>query len=739
MENKYYQIFQSKNIDLASSIVIKSHFSAQAVNSWVRDFTDATYDQYDLSTWKYYRNICGLYYESDTKMYVTSIDTLETIEFSPDTLQYHLATRRAYEFGTTYYKELVDLYPNQEQLIRGILYPANMDEAITGYDGQILAYPSKLVESTEPSLIPKLQEYINGFFKRWENVQYRSTDEYYCACLLGVLFAMMPAVIENIRKAACLTHEAHSYHVTQYLASHSQLDKYIPYMTRKQAMYFYHNLAELERNNGKVETFDVLLQRIFTDRNLPVGHFNLRHSTENMPESLVPVPVFDKIPLNSPKNIDGIDQYTMSQIFDIEDQILGGNIKYRDDQQRLANIIAANTITPNLPTKLLQSTVIDYTGSEQHKLADIALQHWLWLSANSLYRAYVTFTIPSSGTRLTLSAKDAFSFYAYCLCGGIGFELSKLPTVTANRVQRLPTASIESMREVCQTEYVPDVFLQRMRAMMPAAIPMISVEAFRNHLQQLFVTANEQYFHTAYEEKLTARGQKVAAIERLWGWNVLDLADYADQTYHSWFESRNIVMDELSKEQYTELASIVLSEAIGDNLASIITLKDTQRAMADMFLELSSYSIQMGLNINSGPMLDVMQPQIRMDDPDISTTSEHYYPIGIAEPLSVKIVSKTTKDYQLQSVGFTDVKYQLVRQYYDYTIQAMRYGVGDNRTIDVPVSEQFREYPVGAKMECEINLTAPNPRGLIIVPGMEKFLELPLETQLASYVDTWAK
>lgn len=738
MENKYYQIFQSANIDLASSIVIKSHYSALAINRWVLEATDATYDEYDLSTWKYYRNICGLYYQSDVRMFVTSIDTLERIEFSPEILQYHLATKRAYEFGTTYYKELVDLYPNQEQLIRGILYPANMDEAITGHEGKILAYPSKLVESTEPSLIPNLQEYIDGYLKRWENVQYNDTDEYYRAALLGVLYVMLPAVIENIRKAACMTHEAHSYHVTQYLASHTQLDRYIPYMTRKQAMFFYHNLAEIERNNGKVETFDVLLEKIFTDRNLPVGHFNLRHSTEFMPDNLVPVPVFDKLPLNSPKNIDGLDQFTLSQIFDIEDGLLTNNIKYRDDQQRLASLSTPNTITPNLPTKLLQSSVIDYTGSEQHKLADIALQHWLWLSSNNLYRAFVTFTIPSTGTRLTLSAHDAFVFYAYCLCGGIGFELTKLPTVTANRVQRLPTPSVSTMREVCEPRYVPDEFLLRMKAMMPAAIPMISVDAFRFHIQHLFETANEQYFQTVFEEKLTARGQKVAAIERLWGWNVLYLGDVPNQTYSQWFESRNIVMDQLTGEQLTELASIVLSEAIGDNLASVITLKDTQRAMADMFLDLSSYSIQMGLSINSGPMLDVMHPQIRMDDPDSSGEGEQYFRIPIAEPMDVKVTAESAKDYLLNAASYTDIKYQIVKQEQNYTLQAVTFGLGALGKVDIPIIELPHDYPVGITMECEINLKAPNPRKLIIVPGMDKFLELPLDVQLASYVDAWA-
>lgn len=739
MENKYYQIFTDGNIDLAASIVLKCNEAALIINQWVLGNTNAIFDEHDPSTWKYYKNICGEYFASDTRMLITSIDSLEEIEFSKENLRYHRATKKAYGFGTTYYKELVDLYPDQEQLIRGILYPVDMATAIAGYEGEILSYPSVLVEETEPGLIPKLQDWVNGYYQRWDNIQYQNTDNLYRVAFLGVLYAMLPAAIENIRKQACFTYEAHSYHVKQYLASHSKLDQYLPYMTRSQAMFFYHNLSYIEKNNGKREIFDILLQRVFTDRHLPLGHFSLMHSTENMPDSLLPLVVFEKTPLNTTKNIDSIDQYSLNDVLDIEDVILPSNRKYRDDEQRKIALLATNTLSPDIPTKLLQSTVVDYTDSEHHRLSDIALQHWLWLGKKDLYQAFITFTIPATGSRLSLNPLDAFSMYAYAFCKGLGLVLDHLPTVVCSRVQRLPTAPVSSMRAVCERKYVSDQWLADTRALMPTAIKMISLEAFREHLVALFSAANEQYSRIVIEEKMTARGQKEAAVCRLWGDETFNIGDYPNQSYVDWFASRNIVMDDLSNEQLLELSQVILAEAIGENLASNITLKDTQRAMASLFLDLSSYSIQIGLNINSGPVLDVGFTAIRPDDPDINTSTMLYFSIPAADPMDLKIDSSSSWLWDINKYPVLEVVEQRNSSTINYALQAVEFGLRDNNNANFADIVIERRYEVGVSYSCEVNLTAPNPRKLTIVPGMERFLELTLEEQIASYVDTWAR
>ena len=734
MENdKYYQIYVDGIIDLASSIVLKCEDAARSINQWLLTNTNATFDEHNPRTWKYYRNICGEYFQSDEPMFVTSLDSLEPIEFSKQNLEFHRATKKAYAFGTTYYKELVAAYPEQEQLIRGILYPADMEEAIAAYDGQILAYPKDYVEPTEPSLIPKLQEWINGFYRRWHNVQYQNTDNLYLAGMLAVMYSQMPGAIENIRMEACLTHEAHSYHVKEYLASHSKLDKYWPYMTRSQAMFFYHNLAYIENNSGRQEIFDELMQRVFTDRNLPLGHFTLMHSTEHMPhDSLTPLVVFEKTPLNTTGNIDNKDQYSLSEVLDIEDDLLPSGRRYREDEQTKLAALATYTLNPNVPTKLLQSTVIDYTDSEKYRFADILLNHWLWLSYRNLYKAYVSFIIPANGARISLTPVDAFALYAYSFCKGMGLEMTHLPTVVAHRVQRLPGATIESMREVCEYKYVSDDWLKQARGMMPPAPEMISLDAFRRHADELFKVANEQYSMTALEERMTPRAQKEGAIARLWSDEKFTLGDYEGQHYTEWFAQRNLVVKDLTETQLLELSNVILAEATGANLSSTITLKDIQRYMRDLFLDLSSYSIQIGLNINTGPVLQGGFTQVRTNDLDIKTGKHIFVETPTVDPENVK-----TQGYK--SVFLDMNRFPVMELSRHDQFRREEFGLPhakismDNGKITIP-----RRLEVRAHYQTHVDLKAPNPRNLTVVPGMEKFLELPLETQLASYVDTWA-
>lgn len=734
MDNKYYQIFVDGNVDLAASVVLKCEEAAKALNQWVLGYTNATFDEHNPRTWKYYRNICGEYFPSDERMYITSVDTLQQIEFSKTNLEFHRATKKAYAFGTTYYKELVERYPDQDQLIHGILYPADMEEAIAAYDGKILAYPSHLVESTEPSLIINLQNWINGVIRRWHNPQYQNTDNLYLASMLGVLYAMMPGAIENIRKEACMTHEAHSYHVQQYLASHSKLDKYMPYMTRSQAMYFYHNLAYIENNNGREEIFQELLQHTFTERNLPVGHFSLLHSTKDMPgDSLTPLVVFEKTPLNTLKNIDNRDQFTLSQVLNIEDELHAGNRKYREEEQiKIANT-ATHTVNPNVPTKLLQSTVIDYSDSDKYRLADIIFQHWSWLAHKNAYRAFVTFTIPATASRISLTPLDAFAFYAYAFCKGMGFEITKLPTVVCKRVQRIPAATVASMREVCEVSQVSEAWLKDVQAGMPILPEMISQEAFRTHCQALADAANHQYGLTSLEERMTARAQKEAAIARLWAEEKFTLGDTPNQNYADWFASRNLVVRDLTQTQLLEIANVILTEATGDSLASVITLRDIQRAMRDLLLELSSYSIQLALNINTGSVLHAGFNQVRPDEIDVTTKKLQYVTIPTTDPFNIRTYGYRRVFVDVNKLPVMKVTKSSVQHKKKFSLPSISFN-SDRTKIIIP-----RRLDVATSFKPIVNLTSPNPRNLTIVPGMEKFLKLPLAQQLASYVDTWAK
>ena len=74
-----------------------------------------------------------LYSNFDDMMYVTSLDTRETVPFTrevlhgTDTLSGHEKTLEAYKVGGKYFKRLCARYPNQIDLIKSIVYFAPTD------------------------------------------------------------------------------------------------------------------------------------------------------------------------------------------------------------------------------------------------------------------------------------------------------------------------------------------------------------------------------------------------------------------------------------------------------------------------------------------------------------------------------------------------------------------------------------------------------------------------------------
>jgi hypothetical protein len=274
----YYQLYMNDVLTLAQTIVIKSVATANALNTYVQEQMGGTVDSTDPTTWKYYLNLGGQYHPTDTMMTVTSMDTLETIDFTIANLAVNTATARGYQYGTRSYLELVSNYPDQEMLILGILYPVDIDAAIAGYDGQILGYPPNLIEVNEYSFVAKLQEYITGYIGRWYNAQYTSSDELYSAAFLGMMYLMLVPAILSIRNNACGTHEAHSFHVLEYLSSNGDLGQYYQYLTTEQALWLYRNIKYIQRHPGAQSTFNALVQNLLTNVGLPLARYAQAHA-----------------------------------------------------------------------------------------------------------------------------------------------------------------------------------------------------------------------------------------------------------------------------------------------------------------------------------------------------------------------------------------------------------------------------------------------------------------------------
>lgn len=608
MSSAYYRIFMSQVMTLAKTMVIKSEVAAKTINSELEVFGSAISS--DPRTWKYYMNLAGLYHPTDTVMTVTSMDTLEEIEFTRDNLQIHRATANAHVYGSRYYRDLVARYPEQEGLILGILNPIDLDKAIAARDGDILYYDTTLVESQEASLIPKLQSWIHAYMTRWSVAGYGVADDLYPAAQLGVLFAHLPMEILNLRLEACLTEEAHSFHIREYLASHGGLDVHLPYLTLKQALFLYRNINYLQNNAGMQSTFNLLLERIINERNLPLARYDMLHDDSRQLETLYPDIEMRREPLNDHPGDGSTNRRTVDDVMSKQYEVARSN--YDRHYEVLDDVVRTmqHSQINRLPTKVFESALLDTTDSVPYTKEDILLTHWLYLAAHNRFQAVINVPNPTTGVTMALTAKEAFVVFLYAFNKARGVVLTEIPMLYANRARRPALPTVAEMQALVNPERIGDVELARLLEHQPAMGVYLSISSYRDFCSALQYAQNYQRGLYAIPEYHMDRGMMERAANACYHDVACDLG--AGTPYDLWFNERGFEFASLGDLDLDLLANNILTAVTGEDVGTASALAQLQESMLELMGRLSSYSVHYLQSINSTSyrILDTVMPRV---------------------------------------------------------------------------------------------------------------------------------
>ena len=732
--NNYYSIYVDSVLQLAETIVIKSQATVDAFNQRVTDYygLDAV-DTLDPKSWKYYLNVSGEYHPTDEPMQVVSMDTLETIVFSRESLLIHRATARGYVYGTRQYKELVSRYPEQEMLILGILYPVDIDAAIAAPDYKILGYPPALIEPNEYSLVANLQKWIDGYQVRWTNQQFGISDELYPATSLGIMYMFLAPAIMSLRLGACKTNEAHSFHVRQYLASHGALDVFMDQLTLRQSLWLYRNIAYIERNSGQTNVFEWLIEHIMTERNLPIAEYVMKHNVKDQPEEIYPAITFRKNHLNLGLGSDPLDTKTLDEILTKEDKLARDNPDVHVNTMPQIKSQFENSLSNVVLTKALESSMWDYSNATPYTMEDTLINHWLWLSSNGLYyQAVVAVNNPKTGERIPMVVKDAFIFMFYAFCKSIDIDLVTIPPMYAKRVQRIPTPSVADLMSVVDTDYVTPAMAAEALSMQPTIPNMISTEAFYNKCKEINDACQFQRKYIALQEHQYRRGLVHGMVSRIYSDNICQLAPVGT-SYAQWFADRNIKIDDFSRDDL-ELAWLQLTkDATGMSLVTTNSLRALQAAMVRLMTQLSSYTVQFMKEINATDIRVGDMPVVRVGDVAGEMHMQRY-----VQAIVVRVKHM----------------YQHLKQYVYFDISGCGPGgVGTHLRVHQSAKAHFEievkpRLPEGhatvwkarvnaARVYVHLQQDIPeNDQGVIPVPGIETFLPL-IPEEKALLRDVW--
>jgi len=725
VSNKQYRLYIDSTLELAETVVIKSDYEANSINDWVvLNYGESAVNYSDPTTWKYYMNICGEYHPTDEIIYITSLDTIGSIAFTKTNLDLHPATKSAYRYNSRYYRELLLEHPDKEQLIFGILYPANLTQAIESKNGKILSYPKYLIEDNEISLEEKIQKWIYDWLFRWYNVQFNNNHDYYYMATKAVLHLTLVGAILGLRLRACRTDEVHSFHVREYLSSHNGLDKYLDYMTRKQALFFYRNIAYIERNSGKQDTFKWLVEKVLTDRSIPLSQFTMRHDVRKLPNEYYPEIVFRKSAVNEvySQQDSQDDTYDLTTILEKEIPLASYNKKFIDEHKESIKTKFIDSPSNVVQTKMLESSMLDYTDATPYTLQDIGFNHWVYFAHIGLYTAYVRIPHPRTGAELVLNAKDAVIYYMYLLMKSVDFVPTNIPKFGAMRVVRQPYATVANLMSVVDASRIPATKATELINTLPAVGLMVSINAFNSKANELYQAAQKQILIVASEERHYNRGLVHNMANALYQDALVDYTGGTDINYEKWVYDHALPGAELSQEECNDLYKVVYESATGISLKSVAELAALQKAMIGIMTQLSSYSIQFLTKINSASVRPLNWAMIRPDD--LITTGKGYHQI---EDNDITVLD-------VESEEFNRVPIELDPIVVDHNVVTI---VGDHKDIDIPVKPSIdinatRRFIEISMMNYTVNcpIFETPPIGQVkYLPSYQAFYDLTLEQQ----------
>jgi hypothetical protein len=652
MRNVFYELYREEILALANSMVIKCDAIAQTLNRELTLQGHAIED--DPIHWKYYLNLSGDYHPTDTKMTVISVDTLEEIIFNKTNLQIHRATFREYRLGEPLYEQLVRRYPHQVDLIRGILNPVDIQKAIAARDGDILTYEPTLIEPNEESLLGSLQRWVRQFFLRWYNVQYVLTDDLYIPAFWGLLYLHLPNAIQQARLRSTRSDEAHSFHVREYLASNGGLDRYLPYLNTRQRMWLYKNLRYLQRHVGQQRIFDSVVKHIILDRRFPLQAYRIEQDTSPQPDAIYPDVDMMKVPLGNtfiePDNMTS-SVYT---ILSRQATIARDNSRVIHDAEVETTRLASHGQFSQLPTKVVESEVVDRSTSSVRSLEHVKINHWLYLATHQRYNTFISITHPGSGEIMSVTVREAFVIALYCFYRMQDIPImDSVPRVIAYDVLRTPLPTYHELSSIVDVDALQPGLIQ---AIMDRVTPIgqwQTVDEFHEgciRLHQEYLALWELH---AFQTRMLQEGYTQQLVKRHFMHIKCSLTEEV-VSFEQWFTERGYGIEHLSNIELEQLFIDVVAAATGSDLSNTQSLAEIHRALISLTNQLTSYTTQFISTINDDSYWYLAWKRPRIGD--IRQSTYGYSEVPIKSLTVLRLKGQSAQQINIQESHVSDVR-----------------------------------------------------------------------------------
>lgn len=604
--NLYTNNYITDVINLTKSIVIKNDNEALDYNQYVlNNYPTYPINTSDQSTWRYYRHLAGLYHPVDREIKLTSIDNGNIIPLTKTSMSLHQKTRDELLTFSLYYKELVDNYPEQELYIKSIicnnLY-TSITDIINSSDFTIISYNKALLEDNELDLIYLLQETIEHYKHTKLIPYYRLSDNLFLSSQYFILYNFLLTKILSIRLQNAKTLKAHSYHIRNYLSSHHYLDAYYRYLTKKQALFLYRNLLYLDNHSGRNDIFKILIDKLFTERNISVVTYDYNQINELDTNKNIQYRFKQRL-LNQASLVYSQSEYQLDTIKDKEFDMTLGNEKELTYHLSKIDSKFKNSLFNVLLSKDLETIIVDNTDTVKYKLIPMIIDYWAYLLHTNQINFLTTVVDPVNNIELKLSTKDLFKLYVIILYQSNNITLSTFPNYTIQRVFKDPVPETSTLIKLFYRYlYWYGDLIDDIKHFIPKYHYIATSSQSYEFIHSLYI------YNIALWEFLTnttdkdMNGQFELIIDRL---HKTETYVYNDETVPEFLKRIGLESIQTYSNSILESLSFNILNSFYDNKLDFLTKnKYVQQYMIEIFKKFNSYTVQMISDYrNTSPIL----------------------------------------------------------------------------------------------------------------------------------------
>lgn len=642
-----FDLYFNKIMLLCDTMVIKHSYLAKIINQGIslNSNNKIPIDSVNPQTWKYYMNLAGEYHQYDKERLLKLTDgqheymrikiagDYEPIEvdFTRDLLNgpnADPATANEYKYGTQYYKELVARYPDFEELILGIIYPVDYSISIPAKDGTILrcgeyrrqkstSNPNlhfysrdednifnsiSLIEEQEDDLIPDIQRYIDTYLSRWINHDFVAIDDLYFHTIWSIMFALMPSTVINSRLRANKTNQVHTYHIRELLDSHGYLGRHVDHLNIDVVLWLYRNIEYLDAYMGMQETFDKIIENVFTKSGIPVRAYLLGQDSSKAQLGQLPELVGYEVPLNMSSVGQVLDhRYSVSDLLDKELGLARNNAEVKDDSLEHMQFEGARASGDLFNTKLLESTVVDYSNYIPYQIQEVLLNMWAYSISKGTYRGTAYVTHPKTGDRLQFTMLNAFILYVWCFNKGHAkIDLPKVPKVYVSMIPReatsphpdfIPKLNFSQYRELVPTTVISDHEIDVIMGDTVFRSSFSSSTDFYGETRKIWDDLCRLYDYADHCQFINQSAYRHVLAKRKYWWGMELSLPLSGMSYDQWFTMQNLDLDGLDDEDYLNLMTELFMYGTGFIENHDRKVKEIQKSCIDIMQHFSSYAV----------------------------------------------------------------------------------------------------------------------------------------------------